>query len=396
MYFASIFHSTLIRRARWYRPTAKPTRGITVAAPYEPGEKSGGSTAIRGLLRTLSRDFEVNCVGLCELPTPLGRFRRRVADLLTLALPMPVHCRAFVLAPGAICGRLAGDQPVLLEFLSGAVFLLGVGPLSARTILRDHEVLVRRLVEEARAAQGLDRVVGLLRIAVAWLLSHDIYCKVDRIITLTPEDAAYLTRAFPITRGRVRFVPVAIDIPDSPAPAHQPAPNEVLFLANFYHRPNVDGLLWFLKEVAPWLAPGRTLHLVGLDATLVDIPLESGYLRIIRHGFVEDLGGRFGNVQVAVAPVISGGGVRMKNLFLASHAKAVITTPRGNEGIGFANGEEALVCESGPEMAAAIEQLLGDPGRARQLGERAREKVVAAFSPDAIRRAYLSEFGEQT
>jgi hypothetical protein len=68
----------------------------------------------------------------------------------------------------------------------------------------------------------------------------------------------------------------------------------------------------------------------------------------------------------------------MKNLFLASHAKAVITTPRGNEGIGFANGEEALVCESGPE------QLLGDPGRARQLGERAREKVVAAFSPDAL------------
>jgi hypothetical protein len=81
----------------------------------------------------------------------------------------------------------------------------------------------------------------------------------------------------------------------------------------------------------------------------------------------------------------------MKNLFLAAHAKAIVTTPRGNEGIGFVSGEEALVCATGAEMAAGIERLLASPLEAIHLGARARAKVLATFSPAAVREAYRTE-----
>jgi glycosyltransferase involved in cell wall biosynthesis len=383
---------TLARTSAKKRPSQGGGTALTVIAPYEPGTKSGGSTAIRGLLETLARDFTVTCVGLYAIKPSLGPIRRLLADLLTLALPMPAHCRPFVAAPAEVRRRLKPGEPALIEFMSGSLFLLAGGPLPVRTILRDHEVLVRRLAAEARTELGLGRLVGVLRVAVAWLVCHDIYAKVDRIFTLTPEDGTYLERWFPVARGRVRFVPVAIDVAGSiPVSEMAPSRDEILFLANFYHRPNVEGLQWFLRDVAPHLHPGRTLHLVGLDQGLDQMTLEAGTLRVLRHGFVEDVGGRFPLVKVAVAPVISGGGVRMKNLFLAAHAKAIVTTARGNEGIGFVSGQEALVCANGAEMAAAIEHLLDSPQEANRLGSRAREKVLATFSPDAVRRAYLRE-----
>jgi glycosyltransferase involved in cell wall biosynthesis len=280
---------------------------------------------------------------------------------------------------------------VLIEFVSGSLFLFGGGPLRVRTILRDHEVLVRRLAAETRDQQGLARLVGLLRTAVAWLVCHDIYAKVDRIVTLTSEDGAFLERVFPVTRGRVRFIPVAIDLVDRPPTETPAASDEILFLANFYHRPNVEGLTWFLREVAPYLASGRTLHLVGLNQGLDGIPLETGSLKVVRHGFVEDVSGQFGRVRVAVAPVVSGGGVRMKNLFLGLLGKAIVTTPRGNEGIGFENGKEVVVSADGAEMAAAIERLLGDPAEAARLGAGARAMVMATFGPEAVRGLYRSE-----
>ena len=169
----------------------------------------------------------------------------------------------------------------------------------------------------------------------------------------------------------------------------------MLFLGNLYHRPNLDGLRWFLAQVAPRLAEGWTLHLCGLDAPLDEVELPASAVKLVRHGFVDDVARAFADVRIAVAPVVSGGGVRMKNLELAALEKAIVTTSRANEGIGFVHGRDAVVADDAAAMAAALRRLAADPAGAARMGAQARRHVRARFGHAAVLARYGALLGEE-
>ncbi|HYR12102.1 MAG TPA: glycosyltransferase [Longimicrobium sp.] len=372
---------------------APPAGGaLYVVVPYPPGDRSGGSTAIRGLLAALGEGYAVETIPLYAMDARAGRVRRLLADWLTHALPMPVHCRPFALRAAAVRERMADGRPVVVEFLSGAQFLLlGRRPANP-LVLREHEPLCRRLWSERGVVEGIERPMRALQAALAWLAMAAIYARVDRVVTLTPDDAAFLRRAFPFFARKVTDIPVSFDVPDDlPAPGTRGGGRELLFLANFHHRPNVDGLRWLLREVAPRLGDGWTLHLCGLDQPLDAADLPACGVAVVRHGFVADVGSAFAHVRIAVAPVISGGGVRMKNLALASLAKAIVTTSRGNEGIGFVDGRDAVVADDAAAMAAAILRLHADPAAAARIGALARERVRGGFGHAGVLARWRDE-----
>jgi glycosyltransferase involved in cell wall biosynthesis len=359
---------------------------VYVVVPYPPGGKSGGARAIGGLLRALEGGFRVEPIPLYELRPAGGRIRHRLADWLTHALPIPVHCRPFAMDGRTVRRRIADGRPVVIEFLSGSLFLLFGGRPANRLVLREHEPLCRRLWSERRTAAGAERMLLPLQGVLAWLAMTAVYVRVDRIVALTEQDAAYLRRAFPFAAGKVAAVPVSLDLPPAVAVAAA-APGsgrEVLMLGNFHHRPNVDGLRWWLGEVAPRLGDGWTLHLCGLDGPLDGADLPPSPVRVVRHGFVEDVGAAFAGVPIAVAPVISGGGVRMKNLELAALGKAIVTTSLGNEGIGLVDGREAVVVDDPGAMAAALRRLDAHPAAAGRMGARAAARVRAGFGHAAV------------
>lgn len=357
---------------------------LYVVVPYPPGEKSGGARAIQGLLRALEGGFALETIPLYALEPSGGRIRRHLADWITHALPMPVHCRPFALSGAAVRRRIVDGRPVVVEFVSGAMFLL-FGPRPAnRLLLRDHEPLCRRLWSERRTARGAERLLRPLQAALAWLAMAAVYARVDHVAALTPEDAAFIRRAFPFFARKVAHVPVCMDVPDSTPPGAAGGGRALLFLGNLYHPPNGDGLRWWLREVAPRLGPGWTLHLCGLDAALGDADLPPSPVRVVRHGFVEDLGRAFADVRIAIAPLVTGGGVRMKNLELAALGKAIVTTSRGNEGIGFVDGRDAVVADDPRALADAIHRLAADPDAAVRMGARAREHVRARFGREAV------------
>ena len=159
---------------------------------------------------------------------------------------------------------------------------------------------------------------------------------------------------------------------------------ELLMVANFFHAPNVDAVRWFVRECAPHLESGFRLHLCGLDRPLDAVNLSGSPLEVVRHGFIDDLETVVPGAAIAVAPVVSGGGVRVKNLMLASQGKVVVTTPLGNEGIGFVNGRDAIISSSGVEMARRINEVSRSAVEIARLGRAARAFVERRFSPEAV------------
>lgn len=392
---------TLSLILHWLRGGRRRTAGdgaappaILVTAPFAPGDESGGSKAVLDLVNTIKPRFDASVYVIPKDTT--GGLLGRIAQVLLRPLPIPPHCRALMFGNPGLRHAAQRTDIVFFEFLLTAVFLYFGRLDGQRVVIRDHEVLVRKLDMERRQARGLQSAVWLLRTLTCYLVSCAVYARADRIITLTEADKQAVARWFPFYAARVEFIPAPFDAPAMAAGAVPigTISRDLMMVANFFHSPNRDGLRWFLKECAPHLEPGFTLHLCGLDTALEPSDLQSPYIRLVRHGFVADNQELARLAAVAVAPIVSGGGVRIKNLFLGSMGKALVTTPLGNEGIEFQDGIHAMICNDGADMARRINAAVGDAAYLARLGQAAREHVRTRFNQHAIAGEFVDLFAD--
>jgi glycosyltransferase involved in cell wall biosynthesis len=98
---------------------------------------------------------------------------------------------------------------------------------------------------------------------------------------------------------------------------------------------------------------------------------------------------------VVMAPVRTGGGMRMKVLQAMAAGKAVVTTTRGTEGYtGFDAELPLAVADGEAEIAAATAALLADDEERRRLGSRARAFAERHHSPEAWAERQTAVFEE--
>jgi glycosyltransferase involved in cell wall biosynthesis len=373
------------------RPKVPPAGGesatgaikLLLVAPFSPGNQSGGSKAVLDLANTLKPHFDL-ATHVVAKDARRGGMTRRLARALLRPLPIPEHCRDLMFGDASLAAAIAPVHTVLFEFQLTAVYLCFGRTHGKRIVVRDHEVLVRKLDMERRAARGLDAIAWWLRTMSCWLVTLAAYSRAHLIISLTEADRAAIASWFPFFAARTVSVPAPFEPPNLEARPARAGPRELLMVANFFHSPNRDGLRWFLHECAPRLDPGFTLHLCGIDGALTPEDLGSPHLTVMRHGFVardEDVAAL---ADIAVAPIISGGGVRIKNLFLGSLGKALATTPLGNEGIDLVDGVHAMISADGATMAAKLNAAARDPDYVARLGAAAAAHIRAQFRQEAV------------
>jgi glycosyltransferase involved in cell wall biosynthesis len=366
---------------------------ICVVTPLEPSDRSGGGKAVKELVEVLGARLTVRVLALSSVIGQSGAIARIAATLLAATLPAQVVSIRCLLAPARVRQRLRRDEVVFVEFSEGASFLAFRARLPNFTILRDHEFLLRRFSSEGQPSGGsLESLRNASARYACRAFLRNVYAKADRIVVLTEEDRTAICRDMGLAGAKVVVVPVSFRPPLSTHRERTDVTSEttrdLLFLGNLYHPPNVEGLLWFLRECATHLSPGFRLHLCGIDTPLDHIRLPRTGLKIVRHGFLEDIEAKLAAVRIGVSPVVSGGGTRMKNLYLGATGRLVVTTSLGNEGIDLVDGREAIVRDDGVSMAAAINDLPRNPERIDRLGKAAALRIAAMFSPDAVWTMY--------
>jgi O-antigen biosynthesis protein len=162
---------------------------------------------------------------------------------------------------------------------------------------------------------------------------------------------------------------------------------DLLFLGNFRHRPNADAVHFFVKEILPHLRgeiPDARLLLVGDNAPPEIEAYASEGVRLLGH--VPELAPLMARARVFVAPIRFGAGVKGKLGEALAYGLPVVTTPVGAEGMGFTDGEHALVAEGPREFAAAVARLYRDADLWRRLSESGRRHVELNFSPEVVGR----------
>jgi GT2 family glycosyltransferase/glycosyltransferase involved in cell wall biosynthesis len=197
-----------------------------------------------------------------------------------------------------------------------------------------------------------------------------------------------------LPRIEARTVPLLAfdDAPERPD-ANLSLRQGLLLVAGFAHPPNVDGALWFVKEVLPQLierVPDSHLFLVGSNPP-AQIKALAGE-RVSVTGFVseDELAAYYRRCRVAVAPLRFGAGLKGKVIEAMQFGIPMVTTPIGLQGL---NGAASFVPAPTEvdAMADEVARLLLDDDAWRSQSLQQTEFVRAKFSVDSLRAVLSSD-----
>jgi len=110
----------------------------------------------------------------------------------------------------------------------------------------------------------------------------------------------------------------------------------LLFVGGFMHRPNVDAVLWFIKEILPFIReslPEVEFNVVGSNPTKEILELAAKGVNVLGAITDKELQKLYRETRVVVAPLRYGAGVKGKIIESIERGVPVVTTKIGAEGI---------------------------------------------------------------
>ena len=316
-----------------------------------------------------------------------GRWRRRAR--LATAWLRGRHWRAVWFAdPGvqAILDRLAATSDFDIAVVEDSAMSGYQLPAGVTSILTEHEVLRPRAVDwhPGPPSKWPSWVIGEIDWRRRPRFQRAAWGRFDRVLVFGRRDAETIAELAPEVAARTRVSPFGLDLPPQANPAREQA-GTVLFVGNFTHQPNRDAATWLAREIMPMVLerrPEAQLRIVGSNPPPEVLALASPSVEVFPDA--PNVESHLEEAAVVVAPVRTGGGMRMKVLQAIAAGKAAVTTARGAEGFDVFEPDPPLrIADSSAEIADAVSDLLDDPAQRRELGRQARAFAERHHSPSA-------------
>ena len=163
-----------------------------------------------------------------------------------------------------------------------------------------------------------------------------------------------------VPKSNVEVVPVYMYKTDD-KPNILPFDNrkDLLFVGSFGHKPNVDGLLWFIDEVFDKIKkeiPNVKLNIVGSNPSDEILKLQSESINVL--GFIsdEELSNLYKSTRVVVAPLRFGAGMKGKVVEALYNKCPIVTTSIGAEGINNLNNA-IIIADNAETFAKKVVEL---------------------------------------
>jgi glycosyltransferase involved in cell wall biosynthesis len=222
----------------------------------------------------------------------------------------------------------------------------------------------------------------------------------DLAVVCSYDDAATLERLRARPAGaRIAVVANGVDL-ERFAPSHAPCRNRVLFFGSLDYEPNVDGLVWFVREAWPRVraaVPGATLAVVGRRPT-VEVRELANVPGVTVQADVAEAPPCYAASDVVVVAVRIGSGTRLKALEAMASGRPVVGTRVGLEGLHLEHAappSPAITVDTAAELADGVIGLLRNPTEAAGRGQSGRRHVEARFGWTHLAEAMAAELAAE-
>lgn len=207
---------------------------------------------------------------------------------------------------------------------------------------------------------------------------------------VSENDLRAVRRTMPGYEGNLEVIPNGVDLERNRPGMYEPQAERLVFNGSLSYAANREAMRFFCGRVLPLIReerPQARLLITGSTqgADLQGIAGEPG---VELSGYLEDVRPAVGSAWLAVAPILSGGGTRLKILEAMALGTPVAATRKGAEGLEVTDGKHILLAEQAPELARACLRLLGEPGLRQRLAENARRLVERQYGWQEIGRKF--------
>ncbi|MFN7936190.1 MAG: glycosyltransferase [Bryobacteraceae bacterium] len=163
-------------------------------------------------------------------------------------------------------------------------------------------------------------------------------------------------------------------IPSAACPESTSGAASIVFAGNLEYHPNQQAVAWFARSVWPqlnqrfpsleWRILGKNPH--GVSGLIRDLP------NVTLTGPVADALPALAQSKIAIVPVLSGSGTRVKILEAWAAGLPVVSTALGAEGLDATPDTHYVRANTPEEFVNGIARLLENPALAAQLGAAGR------------------------
>ena len=268
-----------------------------------------------------------------------------------------------------------------------------VRELSPRTTVIVDTVDLHCLREARRRFRGFDdQVANHLDEAYGQELVREMnaYAEADGVITVSSKEAS-LIDDFLGQPGHAQCVPLIEDSPRSKVSFQDR--RGIVFVGNFWHRPNREAVQYLCEEIIPRLDPGLLdEHPVSIVGHALDDEVRSyadGLPNVNMIGWVPSVVPYLDQARVAVAPLLHGAGVKGKVLQSVIRGTPMVTTTIGIEGLAVTPGEDLIVADTAVDFARSIVRLLGEDVLWEAIARKGSERLAPLHATSVVQARLL-------
>jgi glycosyltransferase involved in cell wall biosynthesis len=374
-----------------------------ILAPEAPYPLAGGG-ALRtaSLLEYLARTHAVDLIVFQQpgAPDPRTLIPPGLTRQISV-IPLPAHRRTLAAkavrnavrvarAVPPLVDRFAGFEDRIREAVDGRRYQIGLiehfwcapyyDQLAAacdQTVLDLHNIEsllhARCGLVESSAAAFAHRVFHKASLE----LERSLLPRFTQVLATSESDAAAARAIAPDAHVSV----YCNAIPWTPVPPRAEE-DVIVFSGNMEYHPNISAVRFFRGEIWPGLRerwPELVWRLVGRNAWAVR-RYTSGDSRIEVQGEVDDAVKELARAKVAVAPLLTGSGTRLKIIEAWAAGVPVVSTSLGAEGLPGRDGEHLLLADGAVAFADAVSRLLACSESRLRLGSAGRLLMEKEFT----------------
>ncbi|MFB0556520.1 MAG: glycosyltransferase family 4 protein [Dehalococcoidia bacterium] len=247
-------------------------------------------------------------------------------------------------------------------------------PTDTLNIISVHECYTKAF--ELRAEKG----EGINRATIKELSDYEfkMYDTADIILSLTKEDADILVNYAPSLRNKISTVPHGVDTEFFVPPKKKSqgtTTNNILYLGNFQHYPNVDAVKNFMDHCWSKIlreVPDARFYAIGFRPPQELLDLRSDNVVVEDGGDNRNVRRLYWNSDLFVAPIELGTGFRGKLLEAMACGLPVVATSLATFGINPTHGKDMFISDDYDVFSRYVITLLED----RKLSEEAAANAI--------------------